>query len=175
MSEDYGKNIGGKAGAADASPPDAAFSDAPSPDTPSSSGAESTGASSPGAGGELESWIGWMQQVVLFVVALGSLASAEGRLALSDVKRVFVASIMLIPLMMLMWLSLGVWLSWLVYSWSGSAGYAFFAFFVLQAAMSWYLRKMIKTYRSTLSLPKTRQYVHELLEDIKRGSSRSDS
>lgn len=69
------------------------------------------------------------------------------------------------------WLSLCVWLAWLIYAWSGSIGYALFGFFVLQAAVAWYLRMVIKTSRRTLSLPRTRQHLQELLEDLKRGTS----
>jgi hypothetical protein len=130
-------------------------------------------AASPAARGEIDKWLDWMRQMVALVVALGELASAEGRLALGDVKRLLIASIVLVPFLIFSWLSLGVWLSWLVYSLSGSMGYAFFAFFFLQAAVSWYLLTTIKAYRSTLSLPKTRRHVRELLEDIKRGSSKS--
>lgn len=128
----------------------------------------------PAARGELENWLDWAQQMAALMVAIGELARAEGRLALADVRRLLIASLAIIPFLMLTWLSFGVWLSWLVYSLSGSMGYAFFTFFALQAAVSLYLRVMIKTYRSTLSLPRTRQHVRELLEEVKRGSSRSD-
>jgi len=132
------------------------------------------GTAPPAARSEIDRWLDWMQQMVALVVALGELASAEGRLALGDVKRLLIASIVLVPFLIFSWLSFGVWMSWLVYSLSGSLGSAFFAFFFLQAAVSGYLLTTIKAYRSTLSLPRTRQHVRELLEDIKRDSSRSD-
>lgn len=128
----------------------------------------------PAARGELENWLDWARQMAALVAAVGELARAEGQLALADIKRLLIASLAIIPFLMLTWLSFGVWISWLVYSLSGSPGYAFFVFFALQAVVSLYLRVMIKTYRSTLSLPRTRQHVSEILEEIKRGSSRSD-
>jgi uncharacterized membrane protein YqjE len=118
-----------------------------------------------------DDWLSWLQQMAALFVALAGMASAEGRLAMADAKRLLIAIVALIPFLLLTWLSFCVWLVWLIYTWSGSIGYALFGFFVLQAAVAWYLRVVIKTSRRTLSLPRTRQHLQELLEDLKRGTS----
>jgi len=118
---------------------------------------------------ELNAWLAWLQQLTALGTALSALASAEIRLAGGDLRRLLLIVLLLFPVIIFTWLGLSVCISWFVYSVSGFAGAGFFAFFVLQASAAVYIRVLIKRYRRSLTMPMTRKYLAEILEDIKHG------
>jgi len=118
---------------------------------------------------ELNAWLAWLQQFTALGTALSSLASAEIRLAGGDLRRLLLIVLFIFPVVIFAWLGLSVFISWLVYSQSGLAGAGFFAFFVMQVSAIVYMGFLFKKYRRSLTMPMTRKYLAEIVEDIKHG------
>lgn len=118
---------------------------------------------------ELDAWLAWFRQLGALASALSVLATAEVRLASGDLRRLFLLVLFFFPIVIFTWLGLSVCLSWLVYSQSGVPGAGFFTFFVIQASAAIYMWFLFKKYRRSLSLPMTRRYLDEIIEDIKHG------
>lgn len=119
---------------------------------------------------ELSAWLAWLQQLGTLGASLVSLMGAEARLAAGDFKRLLLVGLFIFPILILTWISFTVFLSWLVYSQTGSPGAGFFVWFALQAACAWYLRSLIKKYRRSLGFPATRQHLADIMEDVKSGT-----
>lgn len=118
---------------------------------------------------ELSAWLDWFRQLYALGSALSVLASAEIRLASGDLRRLLVLGLFLFPIILFAWLGLSVFISWLVYTQSGLPGAGFFAFFAVQVVAIVYMRFLFKKYRRSLTLPTTRRYLDEIIEDIRRG------
>ncbi|HDZ08186.1 hypothetical protein [Pseudohongiella sp.] len=118
---------------------------------------------------ELNAWLAWFRQLAALASALSVLATAEIRLASADLRRLFFLVLFFLPIVVFAWLGLSVCISWLVYSQSGLPGAGFFTFFVVQAAAVVYMWLLFKKYRRSLTLPTTRRYLDEIIEDIKHG------
>lgn len=118
---------------------------------------------------ELSAWLDWFRQLYALASALSVLASAEIRLASGDLRRLLLLGLFLFPIIIFAWLGLSVFISWLVYSQSGLPGAGFFAFFVVQVLAIVYMRFLFKKYRRSLTMPTTRRYLDEIIEDIRRG------
>lgn len=118
---------------------------------------------------ELDAWLAWFRQLAALASALSVLATAEVRLASGDLRRLVLLVLFFFPIAIFTWLSLSVCLSWLVYSQSGVSGAGFFTFFAIQASTAIYMWFLFKKYRRSLTLPTTRRYLDEIIEDIKHG------
>lgn len=118
---------------------------------------------------ELNAWLAWFRQLAALASALSVLATAEVRLAGSDLRRLFLLVIFFFPIVIFAWLGLSVCLSWLVYSQSGIPGAGFFTFFAVQSVAAAYMWFLFRKYRRSLTLPMTRRYLDEIIEDIKHG------
>jgi len=118
---------------------------------------------------ELSAWRAWLKQLGALAGALSTLATAEIRLAGGDLRRLVLLSLLLFPMVIFTWLGLSVFVSWLVYSQSGMPGAGLFTFFAGQAGATAYMWFLFKKYRRSLTLPMTRRYLDEIVEDIKSG------
>jgi uncharacterized membrane protein YqjE len=118
---------------------------------------------------ELGAWLAWIRQLGALGSALSVLATAEIRLAGADLRRLILLSLLVLPIIIFTWLGLSVLLSWLAYSQSGLPSAGFFTFFAIQVAAALYIWFLFKKYRRSLSLPMTRHYLDEIIEDIKHG------
>jgi len=118
---------------------------------------------------ELNAWLAWLRQLGALAGALATLATAEIRLAGGDLRRIFLLSLLIFPMVIITWLGLSVFVSWLVYSQSGMPGAGLFTFFAIQAGATCYMGYLFKKYRRSLTLPMTRRYLDEIVEDIKSG------
>lgn len=118
---------------------------------------------------ELGAWLAWFRQLGALGSALLTLATAEIRLAGGDLRRLLILSLLLLPMIIITWLGLSVFVSWLVYNQSGTAGAGLFTFFAIQAGATLTMWLLFKKYRRSLTLPMTRRYLDEIVEDIKHG------
>lgn len=118
---------------------------------------------------ELSAWLAWLRQIGALVSALSTLATAEMRLASVDLRRLLLLSLLLFPMLIITWLGLSVFLSWLVFEQSGMAGAGLFTFFAIQAGTTLIMWRLFRKYRRNLTLPMTRRYLDEIVEDIKHG------
>lgn len=119
---------------------------------------------------EVTAWLIWLRQLGGLGASLISLMSAEARLAVGDLRRLLLVTLFIFPLLILTWISFTVFLSWLIYSQTGSPGAGFFAWFALHAGCVWYLRSLSKKYRRSLGFPTTRQHLADFMEDVKSGT-----
>lgn len=118
---------------------------------------------------ELSAWLAWLRQLGSLSSALSVLATAEIRLASGDLRRLFLLVLFIFPILIFAWLGLTVLVSWLVYAQSGMPGAGLFAFFAVQAGAAGYMWFLFKKYRRSLTLPMTRRYLDEIIEDVKHG------
>lgn len=118
---------------------------------------------------ELNAWLAWLRQLGALGSALAALASAEIRLAGTDLRRLLLLSLLILPMVIFTWLGLSIFVSWLVFTLSGMAGAGLFAFFAIQACATLYMGLLLKKYRRSLTLPMTRRYLDQIVEDIKHG------
>ncbi|MEX0740393.1 MAG: hypothetical protein WD071_13705 [Pseudohongiella sp.] len=114
-------------------------------------------------------WLAWLRQLTALGSALSVLATAEMRLAGGDLRRLLLLGLFFFPVVIFTWLGLSLFVSWLSYSLSGLPGAGFFTFFVIQVIAALTMRHLFKKYRRSLSMPMTRKYLAEIVEDIKRG------
>ncbi len=117
---------------------------------------------------ELHAWLTWLKQLGALGGALSTLATAEIRLAAGDLHRLLLVSLLLLPMFIITWLGLSMLVSWLVFTQSTIAGAGLFTFFVMQAGATLYMWTLFKKYRRSLTLPMTRQYLDEIVEDMKK-------
>ncbi len=118
---------------------------------------------------ELSAWLSWLRQLGVLGGALSTLATAEIRLASGDLRRLLLLSLLMLPILVFTWLGLSVFVSWLVFSQSGMAGAGLFTFFAIQAGATMTIALLLKKYSRSLTLPMTRRYLDEIVEDIKHG------
>lgn len=127
---------------------------------------------------ETEAWLRWLNDLRDAGAALLRLLSAELQLAGSDLRRFLLLSLLVLPVGLLAWLGLAVFVSWVVYSLSGdSLGAGFAGFFLLHFGILLVIRRLLTRYRKSLSLPVTRDYMARIVKELRRapqGSDRAD-
>ena len=117
-----------------------------------------------GAMAEIDLLIAWLQHTVSISAEIFDLFQLEVRLAVTDVKRLILLAKLVVPMLILTWISFSALLSWHIYllNASVSQGLLFlclFQFFgLLVISISW------KYYQKSLSLPLTRQHIRQLIK-----------
>ncbi len=124
---------------------------------------------------ELEDWLKWFGNLRDAGAALLRLAAAELQLAAGDLRRFLLLSLLVLPVGFLAWLGLALFLSWAVYSASGSLGAGFAGFFLLHFAILLVIRQRLARYRKSMSLPVTRDHLGEIVEELRRAPQRTDT
>jgi len=130
---------------------------------------ESTGPSRSGAvPPQQQALVIWLNDLGHAAAALLRLAAAELQLAGSDLRRIVVLCVLALPLAVFAWIGLVVWLSWVVYSLSGSAGAGLAAFPLIHVLVLWFMQRQLAKYRESLRMPRTTQHLKEIAEVFQR-------
>lgn len=124
---------------------------------------------------ELEAWLRWLVDLRDTGSALLQLAAAELQLAASDLRRFILLSLLVLPVALLAWLGLAVFLSWVVYAASGSLGAAFAGFFLLHFGILLVIRHLLARYRKSMGLPVTRQHLGEIVKELRNAPQKPDT
>lgn len=124
---------------------------------------------------EIDAWLRWLADLRDAGSALLRLLAAELRLASSDLKRFLLLSLLVLPLVVLAWLGLALFLSWIVYALTGSLGGGFAGFFLLHVGILLFIRRQLKRYKQRMSLPETRKYISVITEELRRAPERTHS
>lgn len=124
---------------------------------------------------EIDAWLRWLADLRDAGSALLRLLAAELRLASSDLKRFLLLSLLVLPLVVLAWLGLALFLSWIVYALTGSLGGGFAGFFLLHVGILLVIRRQLKRYKQRMSLPETRKYIGVITEELRRAPERTNS
>lgn len=128
-----------------------------------------TGPSRPGAvPPEQQAVVVWLIDLGHTAAALLRLAAAELQLAGSDLRRILVLGIMMLPVAFLGWIGFAVWLSWGVYSLTGWAGAGLLTFPLIHVLLLWIMQHQIRKYGKSLRLPRTAQHLKEISEVFQR-------
>lgn len=113
---------------------------------------------------QLQVWASWLDQAGAICSDIVELLQLELRLALSSSKRLLILILLFVPLLMLAWMGVSLLLSWQVYLLNMSVTLGLLAFCLIQIlglvaiVVSW------NHYKKSLSLPLTRQHIHQLIE-----------
>lgn len=124
---------------------------------------------------EIDAWLRWLTDLRDAGSALLRLLAAELQLASSDLKRFLLLSLLVLPMVVLAWLGLALFLSWIVYSLTGSLGGGFAGFFLLHVGILLFIGRQLKRYKRRMSLPETRKYISVITEELQRAPQRTDS
>jgi len=117
---------------------------------------------------DLGASIEWLQSLGVMAVALIRLAIAEISLAKEDAGRLLISSLLMIPLLVLLWIALTIMAGWIVFVQTASVSLALAVFAVIQLLALVFLLNRIKTYRRSLTLPATREQMLAILDEIRR-------
>jgi hypothetical protein len=112
---------------------------------------------------EVQLWVGWLQQAAATGSDVFQLLRLELRLAIADSKRLLVLLLLIIPMLMLTWLSFSALLAWLIYLLNTSITEGLVALFITQVLGLVSIFLACKHYNKSLSLPLTRQHVRRLV------------
>lgn len=124
---------------------------------------------------EIDAWLRWLADLRDAGSALLRLLAAELQLATSDLKRFLLLSLLVLPLAVLAWLGLALFLSWIVYVMTGSIGGGFAGFFVLHASLLLLISRQLKRYKQGMTLPETRKYIGVFREELRRAPQGTNS
>jgi len=113
---------------------------------------------------EFKTWSLWLQRTTEYGSELIQLLLLELRLAVIDSTRLAILMLLFIPILILTWISLGVFLSWLIYLFSSSVTLALFTFFIIQFFCLISIIAGCFYYKKSLSLPLTRQHINQLIK-----------
>ena len=128
-----------------------------------------TGPSRPGAvPPEQRAVVVWLVDLGHAAAALLRLAAAELKLAGSDLRRILVLGVLMLPMAFLGWIGFVVWLSWGVYSLTGWVGAGVLTFPLVHALLLWIMQRQIAKYSHSLRLPRTTQHLKEISEVFQR-------
>ncbi len=117
---------------------------------------------------DLGASIEWLQSLGVMAAALIRLAIAEISLAKEDAGRLLISSLLMIPLLVLLWIALTIMAGWIVFVQTASVSLALAVFAVIQLLAMVFLLNRIKTYRCSLTLPATREQMLAILDEIRR-------
>jgi len=120
------------------------------------SSSESIEPSRSGLDDTVDAMASWMRNLSEVGSLLSKLAIAEIKLALSDLRRFLVLAFIASQIMLLAWVGLCAFLSWLAFETSGYASLGFLVFLVLQIMVLAVIRVLLRRYRRSFSLPETR-------------------
>ena len=122
---------------------------------------------------DLGASIDWLQSLAVMAAALIRLAIAEISLAKEDAGRLLVSSLLMIPLLMLLWIALTILAGWIVFAQTASVTLALAVFAAIQLLAVIFLLNRIKTYRRSLTLPATREQMLAILDEIRRNPGKT--
>ncbi|HEY7885847.1 MAG TPA: hypothetical protein VIC08_12960 [Cellvibrionaceae bacterium] len=106
------------------------------------------------------------EQLLDCVAGMVTLARLESLLAVKTLPRVLALWLLMLPLMLLTWISFSLLLSWVAYEYLMGALWGFTAFFVLQciAVASSYF--VLQAYKRRMTLPHTRKHLASALRSV---------
>jgi uncharacterized membrane protein YqjE len=122
---------------------------------------------------DLGASIDWLQSLAVMAAALVRLAIAELSLAKEDAGRLLVSSLLMIPLLALLWIALTTLAGWIVFAQTASVTLALAVFAAIQLLAVIFLLNRIKTYRRSQTLPATREQVLAILDEIRRSPGKT--
>jgi hypothetical protein len=116
------------------------------------------------ASSEFQTWTLLIKRATEYGSDLIQLLLLELRLAVADSGRLFILMLLFVPILILTWVSLGLFLSWLIYLFSSSVTLALFTFFIIQFISLIGIIVGGSYYKKSLSLPLTRQHINRLVK-----------
>lgn len=119
---------------------------------------------------ELKDWFEWGKQAAETGKDFAALAWAELGLAASDVKRIVVLGLAMLPLALLAWIALSVLLGWLAFVPSESVALGIAVVLAVQVIPILVMLMMIKGYSKSLSLPATKRHIQAFKEAFRDGA-----
>ena len=117
---------------------------------------------------DLGASIQWFRSLGVMAAALIRLAIAEISLAKEDAGRLLISSLLMIPLLVLLWIALTIMAGWIVFVQTASVSLALAVFAVIQLLAVVFLLNRIKTYRRSLTLPANREPMLAILAALRR-------
>ncbi|MEN0036893.1 MAG: hypothetical protein AAGC78_07480 [Cellvibrio sp.] len=128
------------------------------------------------AAGKNPSWSDDMQQTLKlgdqFVTFLGGivdLARMEALLAIRTFPKVLMLWLLMMPVILLTWVSFSVFTGWGVYALTGELGWGIFTVFAQQLLLLLVCRWLFIKYRARMSLPNTRVQVDNFVRSVQHG------
>lgn len=119
---------------------------------------------------EMNALMGWLQSAASTGSEIFDLFKLEVRLAVTDVKRLILLSKLLVPMLVLAWMSLSAVLAWHVYLLNISVSQGLLFLCCLQFLGLFGVTFGLKYYQKSLTLPLTRQHIRRFVEGQKRES-----
>jgi uncharacterized membrane protein YqjE len=116
---------------------------------------------------DLSASLNWIRSLAALGAAVLRLGIAEISLAKEDLGRLILVCLIIVPVLLLTWVSLGVLVAWIVFELTMSATLGFASFAAIQLATSVILVNKIKTYRRSLTLPATRAQILTIIEEVR--------
>ncbi len=117
---------------------------------------------------EMNVLMAWLQSVASTGSEIVDLFQLELRLAITDVKRLIVLIKLLLPMLILAWISLSAVLSWHVYLLNTSVSQGLWCLCILQFLGLFGIAMGLKKHQRSLTLPLTRQHIRTFVEGQKR-------
>jgi type IV secretory pathway TrbL component len=97
------------------------------------------------------------------------LVGLEANLALRSIPALVGSWLLLLPAILLLWVTLSLLLAWLAYSLSAVAWLGFVVLFVLQVVLVGALWLSVRRYRRRLLLPESRRHLQSFLQELSDG------
>lgn len=114
--------------------------------------------------GDLRQLQEWVALLADSARTLFKLMQAEFALTLATIPRIVVMSVVLLPFLLLAWISLCVLMAWFAWEWSGELGLGLFVFFVLQVIPSVLLALKLVRLQKDLFFPATKRQLRKFSE-----------
>lgn len=127
---------------------------------------------------EVTAWLEYAQQVLSVGITSVQLLHAEMLLAISSAKRLFLITLLMLPVALLAWIGLTLLLAWICHQVTAlyfqqpqlALGVAILVFLLQQLMAVFLLYRITIQYRRNLSLPVTRRHLHEFTEGLRNGT-----
>lgn len=124
---------------------------------------------------KLEETLALGQQGLLWLGQLGDLFRLEAMLAAQSLSKVFKLWILMLPIVLLTWVSFAVTLSWAVYAWLGSPLTALASFFLLNLLLLGCMYGLFQRQKYYMGFHETRNQLRKTLGDIRDEINKTDS
>lgn len=131
---------------------------------------------------ELSAWLDYAHQVMHVGITSLQLLHAELSLSVSSAKRLFLITLLMLPVVLLAWIALTVLVAWLghqvvaVYFQQSqlALGVAILLFLLQQVLAVFVLYRISIQYRRNMTLPVTRRHFQDFAEGFRRGTRPAD-
>jgi len=111
------------------------------------------------------------EEFVTFLGGIIDLARMEALLAVRTFPKVLMLWLLMMPVILLTWVSFSVFAGWGVYALSGELGWGIFTVFFQQLLLLLVCRWLFIKYRERMTLPNTRVQVDNFVRSVKHGFS----